>query len=275
MLGPSTRLPEGTKAQRVYLALRDDILSGVYTAGDNLPGEQKLAVSFAVSRVTIRRSLGALCTEGLIEKRAGSGTIVCRQMPEPSTVALDFSTLMPQLAEMGRNTSAQLLEFTYDVVPEHVASAMGLNTDAQVQIAKRIRLTDGMPFSHLTTYVPESIASSYSESDLATTPLFELLERSGVEIRHADQSVTATLASPALAEALDVDVGSALLSIARVVRNSRGEGVEYLSARYRPDLFRLDMNLARVIDGGSRYWEPTIRLGDTPATSDQNGQAKQ
>ena len=37
-----------------------------------------------------------------------------------------------------------------------------------------------------------------------------------------------------------------------------GRGVEYLSALYRPDLFRLEMDLTRVGDGEARHWEPVI-----------------
>jgi len=153
---------------------------------------------------------------------------------------------MPQLAGIGRNTTAKLLSFTYDTPPDFVASAMGLVKKERVQIATRVRLTDNQPFSHLTTFVPERIAQGYSENDLANTPLFALLERSGVEIHNAQQSVSATLASPKLANALAIPVGTALLSLQRIVSDCEGRCVEFLLARYRPDLFTLDMTLARV-----------------------------
>ncbi|MEM6988519.1 MAG: GntR family transcriptional regulator [Pseudomonadota bacterium] len=253
-----TAIPEGAKAQRVYLTLREDISAGVYATGQTLPGEQKLASTFDVSRVTVRRALAALCEAGLIERRAGAGTVVCGQRSDDDRVAMDVNTLMPQLAEMSRATTARLLSFTYGDAPDKVAEAMGLADRERVQIATRVRLADGVPFSHLTTYVPEAIASHYSESDLADTPLFSLLERSGVSIGNARQTVTATLASPAVAEALDVSVGTALLSLQRIVCDSAGQGVEYLDARYRPDRFSLEMTLARVGDGAHRHWQPTI-----------------
>lgn len=258
-----TTPPEGTKAQRVYLALREDIVSRRYEPGQSLPGEHKLAKSFEVSRVTIRRALEALCDDALVEKQASIGTVVCQMQGNDNRVAMNFNTLMPQLAEMGRSTTAHLLSFTYDTAPDYVAAALGLDEKAKVQIATRVRSANGQPFSHLTTYVPEVIACNYSEEDLASKPLFELLERSGVEINNAHQSVSATLASPTLAEALEVAVGSALLSLQRVVCDSDGNGVEYLSARYRPDLFTLDMTLARVKDGNDRYWEPSITPDNT------------
>lgn len=254
----AANLPDGTKAQRVYLSLRDQITEGQLAAGETLPGEQKLAEKFNVSRVTIRRALDALSQSGLIERHAGSGTRVSGRSPQGARAAMDFNTLMPQLVEMGQSTTARLLSFSYGKAPEVVATAMGLNDDQQVQIATRVRLTDEVPFSHLTTYVPAAIARNYSESDLATTPLFKLLERGGVQIEEAHQTVSATLAGPDVAEALGVAVGSALLSLKRIVRDIEGNGVEYLSGLYRPDMFRLEMPLARVGTGSARHWEPAI-----------------
>lgn len=258
----SKTLPEGAKARRVYLSLRDQIMEGRLRDGESLPGEQKLAESFDVSRVTIRRALDALSQGGLIERRAGSGTKVCAGSRNGQGAALgaalDFNTLMPQLVEMGQKTTARLLSFSYDVIPDFVASAMGISSEQKIQIATRVRLVDGVPFSHLTTYVPATIAENYSENDLATTPLFKLLERGGVQITEAHQTVSATLAGPEVADALEVAVGSALLSLKRVVRDVDGNGVEYLSGLYRPDMFRLEMPLARVGVGSARHWEPAI-----------------
>lgn len=200
-LASAGTLPEGGKARRVYLHLHEEITRGFHGVGEALPGEQKLSAALGVSRVTVRRALDALEREGLIERKAGSGTIVCSPDVQPA-MAFDFNTLMPQLVEMSRNTTARLLSFNYGTAPGNVASAMGLEPDAPVQFAVRLRLSEGVPFSHLTTWVPEEIAAGYTEAELATTPLFSLLERSGVKVASADQTVNATLASPDVAKAL-------------------------------------------------------------------------
>ena len=49
-----------------------------------------------------------------------------------------------------------------------------------------------------------------------------------------------------------------MLSLRRVVRDLNGNGVEYLSGLYRPDMFRLEMPLTRVGEGKARHWEPAI-----------------
>lgn len=250
--------PEGAKARQVFLSLKDEIANGRLFDGDSLPGEQKLAESFGVSRVTVRRALKSLAEAGLVERRAGSGTVVRTSSVSEKPVAMDFSTLMPQLAEMSQSTVARLLSFNYETPPDHVRKSMHLEKYARVQRATRIRLTDDVPFSHLTTYVPEHIARNYSENDLANSPLFKLLERGGVTIDQAHQSVSATLAGPETAEALEIAVGSALLSLNRILRDADGNVVEFLSALYRPDMFRLEMPLARVGEGNARHWEPAI-----------------
>lgn len=258
---PSAR--DGGKARELYLLLKQDISSGAYPLGSRLPSELRLADAFSVSRVTVRRALQALVEDGLIEKRVGAGSVVRGGAAAP--LRADVATLMPQLVEMGARSSAQLLSFSYETAPPQIAADLGLTEGALVQTAIRVRSAEGRPFSHLTTRVPAEIARGYDEADLATAPLFRLLERGGVRIASADQSVSATLATPDVAEALDVAVGSALLSLIRVVRDADGRGVEHLSALYRPDRFRLEMELSRVGEGGARHWEPVIGSAEDTA----------
>ncbi len=265
-------IPEGGKARRIYLLLKGDISGGALPVGAQLPGEHKLAEQYSVSRVTIRRALDALAQDGLIEKKVGSGSVVRSGSGNSQTIAADIANLMPQIAQMGEKTEARLLAFGYQVASPPIASALGLEPGTRVQRAVRVRLMNGQPFSYLVTHVPEDVALSYSEADLATKPLYTLLELGGVRITSAEQSVTAILASPDIAKALDVPSGSALLSLERVVRDADGRGVEHLSASYRPDRFQLSMSLERVGDTDNRHWEPIVDMNHGPQTTDQVSQ---
>ena len=250
------RMTEGGKAHGLYLLLRDEILRGRPAPGGMLPGEHRLAEAHGVSRVTVRRALAALAADGLVDRRAGAGTVVRGTAAPGAEIAADFATLMPQLVRMGQATTARLLAFAYVAPPPPVAEALRLE-GGRVQRAVRVRLIEGRPFSHLTTHVPEAIAQGYSEADLATTPLFGLLERSGVRLDHARQTISATLATPETAEALELAVGAPLIALTRTVHDAEGRGVEHLEALYRPDRFRLEMTLARVGRGEARRWAPS------------------
>jgi GntR family transcriptional regulator len=253
--------PDGRKAQRVFLTLREEIVSGGRQPGSTLPGEVRLAETFGVSRVTVRRALEALSEAGLIRRRAGSGTTVAPMNGASEAITADFATLMPQLVAMGSGSTARLLSFAYVTVPDPVRIALGLEEGARVQRAVRVRASEGRVFSHLTTHVPEAVAAHYSEADLATTPLYKLLERSGVKVDHATQTISATLATPEVAAALDLAPGAALIAVTRVVHDADGRGVEHLAALYRPDRFRLEMVLNRVGAAGARHWAPVVEAG--------------
>lgn len=253
--------PKGGKPLRVYLLLREEISNGVYPVGALLPGENRLADAHEVSRVTVRKALDALARDGWIAKKLGAGSVVLDRGAQAPGVSADLASLMPQIVEMGRDTTARLLAFSYGPAPGPVAEALALERASKVQTAVRVRSMAGQPFSHLTTHVPEDIARSYDEADLASQPLFRLLEWSGVKIANAQQSVTAAPAAPDVAEALALPVGSPLLALKRTVWDEAGRGVEYLSALYRPDLFRLEMAMTRVGAGEARHWEPVIGEG--------------
>ncbi len=53
--------------------LRAALASGAYPPGQVLASESELAATHAVSRVTVRKALGQLKAEGLIDSRQGFG----------------------------------------------------------------------------------------------------------------------------------------------------------------------------------------------------------
>ena len=139
-------------------------------------------------------------------------------------------------------------------------------SDERVQRSIRVRSMNGKPFSHLVTHVPARIALHYNEADLADTPLFVLLERSGVQVSQATQTISAVLADQDVAQALEVAVGSPLIALTRVVYDQDGQGVEHLDALYRPDRYRFQIELNRAGDEAARYWEPMGGAGEEVET---------
>jgi GntR family transcriptional regulator len=171
------------KAKQVYLILRDRIVSGAFGFGAKLPTENDLSGYYGVSRVTVRRALGELARERFIERRRSAGTRVIYR-PAPAPMTADISGVLANIADMGRRSAVRLLAFDY--VPAAgaaaVAQALGVGPDQLLQRSVRVRAVDRVPFSYLTTHVPESIAVTFTKQDLASRPLLELLERAGVKV---------------------------------------------------------------------------------------------
>lgn len=250
---------DGSKAQLVHLMLRAEIFDGTYGAGRALPSEAHLADRFGVARTTVRRAVDLLVADGLAERRARVGTLVLHPDRSSGRVQVDFSALMPGLHRMGAETTVRLLQFDYVPVPEPVARMLRMDPGGRVQRAVRVRSANGVPFSYLVTHVPDDIGVGYSEKELATVPLFRLLERTGHRLDHASQTMTATLAGPEEVAALQVGWGAPLLKVTRVLFERGGRGVEHLTALYRPDLFALTMRLDHHAGAGDEgHWAPAL-----------------
>nr|WP_322720424.1 PLP-dependent aminotransferase family protein [Nostoc sp. ChiQUE02]MDZ8233487.1 PLP-dependent aminotransferase family protein [Nostoc sp. ChiQUE02] len=68
--------------RQVYAQLRQAILSRRLTPGEKLPSTRTLAQLLSVSRATVTQSYEMLLSEGYLETIVGSGTFVCRQLPD-------------------------------------------------------------------------------------------------------------------------------------------------------------------------------------------------
>lgn len=63
-------------ADTLALRLRDEIASGRLQAGERLPTEQQLALTYGVSRPIVREAVGRLKHDGLVLSRQGAGAFV-------------------------------------------------------------------------------------------------------------------------------------------------------------------------------------------------------
>lgn len=245
---------------QVYVVLRQQIEEGFYHGGKAIPSEHELSQTFQVSRITVRRALGRLKQEGLVSRSRGRGTFA-RAPARPQAISANLRGIFENLLAMGLRTRVRLIEFGYLPAPPAIAEKLRLEPGALVQRAVRVRYHEGVPFSHLTTYLPEEIGRHCDEQELSDKPLLLLMERAGIKVAAADQSVSAKLADTMVAPLLQVETGSALLWVKRLVFDRDGRPVEYLHALYRPDVYEYQMNMSRVEGEEAALWSPTAAQG--------------
>ena len=244
---------------KVYLLLKQRLQAEHYLTSASMPGENALAVEFGVSRLTIRRALDALQQEGLVERVQGRGTFATPQRAPASSAASasEIDTLMSHLADMGMHTKVQLLALTTERASGALAHRLALPEGSEVYRSVRVRSYDGLPFSYLTTYVPADIGARITRRDLGSKPLLAIFKALGIHVSGAQQTISAVLADPQSAEALDVPIATALLNIRRLVKDAQGRPVEYLDALYRPDRYEYRSDMQAHDTPGSPTWLPT------------------
>jgi GntR family transcriptional regulator len=247
------------KYHQVYLLLREQLQEGRFAAG--LPGELALMRQFGVARVTVRRALEQLVAEGLIAREPGRGTRALMTDAANASGAADghgqraqLTGLLENLVSMGLKTSVKVLDLAIIPATLPVARALSVPAGTEVQKAVRVRSTREGPLSHITTYVPQTLAQGFGRKELASKPILLLLEESGVRVGRAQQTISARLADAEVAKHLGVSVGTALLAVRRVVYDADDRPVQWLHGLYRPDRYEYQMELSRVGDIDAKVW---------------------
>ena len=251
------------KYHQIYLVLCEQLQEGKFDEG--LPGELALMKQFAVARVTVRRALQQMAEEGLIKREPGRGT---RPVKRDASGALSHANdtsasgnqqarltgLLENLVTMGLRTSVKVLSVQTLLAPKEIQDKLQISATDWVQKAERIRSTREGPLSHITTWVPSDIAKGFGQRELAQKPILVLLEEAGVKVGRAEQTISARLADAEMARHLDVPVGSALLSVRRLIYDQHDKPVQWLLGLYRPDRYEYQMQLSRVGSIDAQIW---------------------
>ena len=237
----STRLPLYAQVEDV---LADRISSGTLPVGAQLPSEEELIREFDVSRTTIRTTIQNLVRQGLVEIRRGRGTFVAS--PRMIQELTELTGFVEDMRLLGRIPTARVVG--RDIVPadDVVADKLAIAPATPVVRIRRIRLSDGVPLSFDETYLPENIGRKVMTEDLATEPIFTLLEeRYDTPLVEAEYELEAAAAAPAIAEALEIPAGSPIFLIDRISYTLGHRPVDYERLHYRGDHIRFKTRLAR------------------------------
>jgi len=229
---------------QVYAAVRDWIYGGRYGAGARLPTEGELCDMFDVSRITTRKAVDMLVDEGLVVRFPGRGTFVVDDLADAPVLG-DMEQLLLKVRRLGKNTSIGKAEVVREPADAETRKDLGLDDGASVQRASHVRLLEGTPIGYVVTYVPADSDVRFDLSELNESPMLTLLERKGVDVRSADQVISATLADARLASLLETNVGAPLLQVRLVVFDGRRRPVERLVAWYRAEQYHHHVHLTR------------------------------
>jgi len=94
-------------SERVFISLKDNILSEKLKEGDKLPSQENLAKSYGVSRTVIREAVNRLTSLGLLRSEQGRGVFV--YSAKPSVVMNPFLVN----SQFEQASARELLEVRY------------------------------------------------------------------------------------------------------------------------------------------------------------------
>lgn len=229
---------------QLYSILKSMIVEDVLSYGERVPTESELADLFSVSRITSKRALDELAAEGFVERRRGRGTHVTYQYT-PRPVQAPLIGMLQEIESMARNSRAIILESEMKPAPGDIRGEMGLNNESVLHL-RRVRERDGLKFGLYTSWTA-GVTMPSDSSIFETTPRLSFFRENGLELSHVTQTITAKLATHSSATALDVAVGSPLLSLTRRSYQQRGAEekalMDWMEVLYNPEHFQYSMEL--------------------------------
>lgn len=202
--------------QDVADILIDEIADGAFPVGSMLPTELDLCERFGVSRYTVREALRRLEEMGLVARRQGSGTVV--QAANPETGYVQTLHTLSQLLQYPPETHLYVKE-TKSIKTDRRNSRL-LRSPAghpwfRISGVRRVH-SSGHPICWSDIYVAPEYKGVTEALEARARPVYSLLEDEyKVQIDHVAIELFASTVPDELAEAIEVDPGTPVMTIIR------------------------------------------------------------
>jgi GntR family transcriptional regulator len=236
-LDGSSALPLYQQLQR---ALREAIETRLIGPDDALPPERDIAEDFHISRITVRKAIDGLVSEGLLMRRQGAGTFVCARVEKNFSKLTSFSEDMQARGRTPRSVWVRKAEGS--VTPEE-ALTLRSSPGTPVYRFHRIRYADDAPMCIEYATV---LAACLPSLEAVESSLYAALERAGNRPVRALQRLRAVLFSAEQAKLLQIRERDAGLLVERVGFLKDGRAVEFTQSYFRGDIYDFVAELSDV-----------------------------
>lgn len=232
-----------------YSQLKSSMMTDIATRGlepgDRLQTEQELCAAYGVSRTVVRQALQELEVEGVVRREKGRGTF----LEERRTSRGFGGALVGAFEDIQSGEGHQhsrVVRRGIVAAPRRVADDLGLDTGLDVVEIERVREVDGVPWAFTRTHLPLDVGHGLLTIPLEDVSLFGVLEREfGVRFNRAKRSIAAEQASQQVAEVLEVEPGSPVLTMRSLSYDDTGRAIERFTGFHRGDVSRLDIEVQR------------------------------
>jgi len=219
---------------QVKQALQEEIENRM-SPGDIILSEPELEKRFNVSRITVRRALDELVSEGLIVRQQGRGTFVRKQpIAQELPRLLSWSAQMRQMGVEPRSASCEieLIEPTKEQL-----TLLNLSPGERIVRIRRLRYANDEPICIMTNYIPEAFVPGLVDQGLVDDSLYATLPKFGLKPVRAEDRVEARTASEWEADQLQITKWAPLLQVTRLTRDAANKPLYISVVANRADKF--------------------------------------
>lgn len=217
----------------LYYKIEKNILESIqretFKPGEQLPSEAEIAQKYQVSRITAKRALDDLVSQGWAYRQQGRGTFVSQARIKEMS---GFRSFTEDIFSKGLKPSSKVIRFEEQPAEEFIAKQLGIKVGDPVYVLQRIRLADDQPVAFETAYLPEYLFPNMLGYDLNQSLFSVLREHYHTNPVWADAEIQASSATNEIAQALGMRVGEPVLIANRLTYSETYEIVEYVVSVY-------------------------------------------
>lgn len=196
--------------------LRQQIANGKLQPETQLPTEETLAQTFAVSRGTVRKAIDLLESQRLVRREQGRGTFVADPIKD-RLVGFSLSNFAQEMQQQQRRPSTQVLR--QEVVPAStaVAGRLDVATGEPVITICRLRLADNQPILYEERFLRETLCPSLATEDVENQSIHWLLvHKHKLPLVRVTHTVEMQPAEPQIANLLQIPAKSRVFAVDRL-----------------------------------------------------------
>jgi GntR family transcriptional regulator len=211
--------------------------------GSLLPSERVLAERLGVARMTVRGSINALESRGLVRRVPGRGTFVQQPALTHSEIFRSFSE---DMRLRGMTPGAKSFRSRTRPASREVADRLGIAPGDPTHYIERVRTADGIPMALERTNLSAERFPTLLEVMGRADSLYAILRQTfDVRLESGEQSVRISRLSPAEATRLAVSPDTPAFLLERVSADNMGNVVEFGRSLYRGDRYVIHMHVTR------------------------------
>nr|WP_246629328.1 GntR family transcriptional regulator [Mesobacillus maritimus] len=228
------------KYQQISKEMRQRLVDGYYSSNQPIPDEVTLAKQFDCSRMTMKKALDILVTEGFLYRKRGHGTFIVKsaiQSNKLNVVSNDTLGLSNLLKGQGKRPTSKILNFEVKFPTEEIASHLSIDLDTPVYDITRLRCVDGEPYVIEHTYMPTTLIPGINEKVLLSSIYSHISDNLGLKVAGSHRKIRASKAELLDQNYLDCQPDDPILEVEQAGYLNNGLPFEYAFARHRYDKF--------------------------------------
>lgn len=221
--------------REISRALGEQIRTGTYAPGEQLPTEKELSVRFAVNRHTVREAIRQLRNDGLVYGIRGKGNFVTTDKiiyPLSRKVRFTQNILAAELTP-----GARLIDMRQSPAQDRLAEKLALPAGAGVIRLDILRTVNDLPFSLATSWLPAERFPGLTERLQGSFSLYAILQHHyQVDPVRRESLIEVGLPGSREMQYLQIGERHPLLLIHSLACDQQGIPVEFVATRTRGDL---------------------------------------